>query len=439
METMNIGALASPDLEADLLGTIFIKPDNIFDIETIIKPSDFYRAAYGEIYQTMTEMAKDGEAIDLVTVTERLRKSNKLNRVGGLSIITAVANTVPSAVNYKRYAEDILMYSRRRQMVDVAETLRSEAFNMSKDISIEEMQAKIANIAIGNGNKVLTMKEELLRYLEQLSESYTNGDSCNLSGYEELDAVTGGWKPSQLIILAARPAMGKSALALNFAINSAKQGKKVAYFSLEMPKQDLINRMLASEKMINLSRLQTPPMLSQEDYSKAVQGVDILQDLGIYMFDSNVASPSDVMTRCKMIQGRFGLDLVIIDYLQLMTSGGRYEGNRVQEVSYISRALKMMAQNMKIPVIALSQLSRGVESRNDKRPMLSDLRESGSIEQDADIVMMLYRQSYYDLGSNSGETELNVVKNRNGKIATVGLQFFGEFTKFTSRQVEVPA
>ena len=253
-----------------------------------------------------------------------------------------------------------------------------------------------------------------------------------LTGFEQLDIMTGGWKPSQLIILAARPGMGKSALALNLAVNAGKEGKSVALFSLEMPKFDLIARMIAFEQNVSLAHFQTPQLLSDDDYTRILLAGEKLTKCNIHLFDENVATPTDVISRCKAVQAKCGLDLVIIDYLQLMTAGGKYGDNRVQEVSYISRQLKMLAQNMGIPVIALSQLSRSLESRNDKRPQLSDLRESGSIEQDADAVMMLYRESYYERDNDDTSTELAIMKNRNGELGTVMLDFFGEFTKFIS-------
>lgn len=433
-------SLSSVDTEAKLLSSILLKSDIIYDVSARLLPSDFYRKQYGVVYSAMLALATERKGVDVVTVTERLKARNDLERIGGLATITYLANLTPTAANYSMYVDIVLKYSKRRQMADLGALITGEANDLSKDISVDELQARIAKLAIGKGSEVSNFSDEIMGFMKRLDEMYQNGEDGIHSGFSMLDAATRGWKPAQLIVLAARPGMGKSALALNFAVNAAKEGKKVAYFSLEMPKFDLISRIVSFEGEIKLGDLQSPKLLGESGYSRLFTVAEKLHKLNVFLFDDNVATPADVAARCKVVQGLYGLDMVIVDYMQLMTAGGKYRDNRVQEVSYISRALKMLAQNMKIPVIALSQLSRGVEARQDKHPMLSDLRESGSIEQDADIVMMLYRESYYihtkrgddnkPVPNDDPYTELEVLKNRNGQPCTVGLDFIGQFTKF---------
>ena len=441
-------ALDSADVEARLLGSILVKSDCIYDVASRISPSDFYRKQYGLVYAALLDLANRRKPIDIVTATECLKERGDLERAGGVQVMTYLINLVPTAANYSVYADTVLKYSKRRQMMELGEIIKGEAADLSQDVSVEELQSRIASLAIGKQSKVTTFEDEMVAFFARINELYEGDGNSIESGYWQLDAVTKGWKPAQLIILAARPGMGKSALALNFAINAAKAGKKIAYFSLEMPKFDLITRIVAFEAGVDLSLLQAPRSMQSTDFDKVGACAEKLHKLNVFLFDDNVATPADIAARCKVVQGQYGLDMVIVDYLQLMTAGGRFKDSRVQEVSYISRALKMLAQNMKIPVLALSQLSRGVEARQDKHPMLSDLRESGSIEQDADIVMMLYRESYYvhikrggdnkPVMNNDTYTELEVLKNRNGQPATVGFDYIGQFTKFVERDEDVP-
>ncbi|BAL83551.1 putative replicative DNA helicase [Selenomonas ruminantium subsp. lactilytica TAM6421] len=432
MVKAKISDLKNSEAETGLLCSMMMKQDIIYDVSSTLKAEDFYSAQNQIIFKNLVAMSVKRQPIDLVTVVEQLRNSGDLEKVGGIMAITQIFNAVATSARYAEYADIVLKYSKRRQAVALSEEIARVACDVTQDFDSEDFMRKVAELAMNKQTTIKGFDEELVDFMAELDKRRIEKFSGILSGYDQLDSMTGGWKPSQLIILAARPSMGKSALALNFAVNAGMAGKSVAMFSLEMPKFDLISRMIAFEKNVRLAHLQTPQLLSEDDFTRIILASEKLSKCNIHMFDENVATPTDVISRCKAVQAKNGLDLVIIDYLQLMTAGGRYGDNRVQEVSYISRQLKMMAQNMGIPVIALSQLSRSLESRNDKRPQLSDLRESGSIEQDADKVMMLYREAYYDRESDDTSTELIVMKNRNGELGTVMLDFFGEFTKFIS-------
>lgn len=432
MVKANISDLKSNEAEQSLLSSMMLKPDIIYDVASRIKSDDFYSTQNQLFYQCLVNMSAERQPIDLVTVTEYMRKSGDLEKVGGLMAVSQIYNICGTSAQYGQYAEIVLKYSKRRQAVNLAEEMALMAGDVTQEFSSEEFMQKIAELSMAKKTIIRTFGEELVEFMAELDKRRMEKFSGILTGFEQLDIMTGGWKPSQLIILAARPGMGKSALALNLAVNAGKEGKSVALFSLEMPKFDLIARMIAFEQNVSLAHFQTPQLLSDDDYTRILLAGEKLTKCNIHLFDENVATPTDVISRCKAVQAKCGLDLVIIDYLQLMTAGGKYGDNRVQEVSYISRQLKMLAQNMGIPVIALSQLSRSLESRNDKRPQLSDLRESGSIEQDADAVMMLYRESYYERDNDDTSTELAIMKNRNGELGTVMLDFFGEFTKFIS-------
>lgn len=429
--TKQLGNLKNIEAEQCLLGAMLMKADIIADVESRVKTNDFYSTKNRVIYKAIKALNANGAKIDNIALIEFLKKMSKLDAVGGIMAIQQIEGMVYTAANYKAHIEVILKYSKRRQMLDLSEKLAQQAISLDDELSLSDVQEEIARIAVDDLGDLRTMQEEMLDFMEEFTKRKSDGYAGVQSGFTQLDRKTLGWKPSQLIILAARPSMGKTALALNFAINASMTGKSVAIFSLEMAKYDLIARMLAYMKNINLGKFLAPGEMEQRDYDRFFVGADSLSQHNLHLFDKNVASPSDIIAMCKTVQSRYGLDLVIIDYLQLLTSGGKYEGNRVQEVSYISRQLKMLAQNMSVPVIALSQLSRGVESRDDKRPRLSDLRESGSIEQDADAVMMLYRDSYYNPDTQDTTSELSLVKNRNGELGTIKLNFQGQFTKFS--------
>lgn len=434
----DISNLKNIEAEQALLCSMMLKPDIIYDVASQLKADDFYSVQDRLFFTNLVNMALERKPIDMVTTVEYMRNSGDLEKIGGIMAVTSIFNQVSTSSQYEQYIDIVTKYSKRRQAVTLAEEMTQIASDVTQDFSSEEFMQRIAELAMGKKTVIHTFSEEMVEFMAELDKMRME-EFCGIkSGFDQLDIVTGGWKPTQLIIVAARPSMGKSALALNFAVNAGLAGKSVCLFSLEMPKFDLISRMIAFEQNVSMSHFQTPQLLSDDDYTRILLAGERLTKCNIHMFDECVATPTDIISRCKAVQAKHGLDLVIIDYLQLMTAGGRYGDNRVQEVSYISRQLKTIAQNMKVPIIALSQLSRSLESRNDKRPMMSDLRESGSIEQDADKVIMLYRESYYERGNDDTSTEVIVAKNRNGALGTVMLDFFGEFTKFISQKNIVP-
>ena len=438
MVRQDISNLKNIEAEQALLCSMMLKPDIIYDVASQLKADDFYSMQDRLFFTNLVNMAMERKPIDMVTTVEYMRNSGDLDKIGGIMAVTTVVNATSTSSQYEQYVDIVMKYSKRRQAVTLAEEMTQIASDVTQDFSSEDFMQRIAELSMGKKTVIRTFGEEMVEFMSELDRMRMEKFSGILSGFDQLDVVTGGWKPTQFIVVAARPAMGKSALALNFAVNAGLAGKSVALFSLEMPKFDLISRMIAFEQNVSMSHFQTPQLLSDDDYTRILLAGEKLTKCNIHMFDECVATPTDIISRCKAVQAKHGLDLVIIDYLQLMTAGGRYGDNRVQEVSYISRQLKMIAQNMRVPIIALSQLNRSIETRNDKRPMMSDLRESGSIEQDADKVIMLYRESYYERDNDDTSTEVIVAKNRNGELGTVMLDFYGEFTKFISQKNIVP-
>lgn len=426
-----LGALKNTEAEYALLSCMVFKNAIVPDVMSRVESTDFYSQTNRLLFNAIAELYNTDVAIDYVTFVDHLKHKGVMDKVGGPAAVMRVIETEFTANNYEHYVDIILVYSKRRKMLELAEKIANRAVELSDEVSLDDIKAEIAELAINKPNDVRTMQEEILDFLAEFDRRRKDPNGGVQSGFDCLDRKTLGWKPSQLIILAARPAMGKTAFALNVAVNAAMNGKSVAIFSLEMPKYDLIARMVAYMKNVPISSFQLPSEMTEQDYGNAYLALDTLLKYNLHLFDKNVATPNDIIATCKAVQGKYGLDLVIIDYLQLLTSGGKYEGNRVQEISYISRQLKMLAQNMGIPVIALSQLSRAVETRDDKRPRLSDLRESGSIEQDADEVLMLYREGAYNPNTTDKSSELIIAKNRNGELGAVRLQYHGLFTKFS--------
>ena len=427
--------------EQSVLGAVFIAPDTIISLADELLPDDFYKPANKIVFKTMLSLFKKREPIDATTMVSALTNQGDISKIGGMNYVVELVNSTPTSKNVEHYAKLVKEKATLRKVIaDLSESLSSA---YQGDVSISDIISKteksmldISNQNTGTGfRNVADILDTHMQMVE--TRSQTDGVVTGLStGFVGLDKITTGLHEDNLIILAARPAMGKTALALNIAQYIAvKEKKPVAIFSLEMGAESLIERMLASEGMVEGYHLKTGN-LSVEEWSRLVHAQGNLYDAPIFVDDTAGIRISEIRSKArKLAQEMGGLGVIIIDYLQLIT-GSKGE-NRQQVVSEISRELKILAKDLKVPVIALSQLSRAVEQRQDKRPMLADLRESGSIEQDADIVAFLYRDAYYqkeqaDSQEANNVTELILEKNRHGSLGTVKLYFHKEYTKFSS-------
>lgn len=425
------------DAEQAVLGAMLIKKEAIAEVSQLLMPEDFYRDAHKIIYDAMLTLFNRNEPADIVTVTNYLDKENKLDKVGGITFVTALANIVPTAANVLYHANIVREKADLRHLINTATDIAGMAYEASDDVAdvIDKSEKMIMEVANRQNVSAFTpMKDIVIETFDKINILYESkggltGIPC---GFKDLDALTSGLQASDLILVAARPSMGKTAFTLNIAANVALKAKKtVAFFSLEMSKQQLVQRMLCSEGAIDSQKLKNGD-LNEEDWDKLVRTADKVSAAPLYIDDTAGITVMELRSKARRLKAEHGLDLIIIDYLQLMQ--GRSKGgsdNRQQEISEISRSLKAVARELNVPVIALSQLSRSVESRQIKRPMLSDLRESGSLEQDADIVMFLYREDYYDPETtNKNITEVIVAKHRNGPVDTVKMFFKKEFTRF---------
>lgn len=425
------------DAEQAVLGAMLIKKEAIAEVSQMLKPDDFYRDNHKTIFNAILALFNRNEPADIVTVTNYLDKENKLDQVGGITFVTALANTVSPAANVIYHANIVREKADLRHLINTATQIASMAYEEADDVTkvLDQSEKMIMEVASRQNVSAFTpIKDIILETFDKINTIYeSKGGLTGIpSGFVDLDALTSGLQPSDLILVAARPSMGKTAFTLNIAANVALKAKKtVAFFSLEMSKQQLVQRMLCSEGGIDSQKLKNGD-LNEEDWTRLMRTADRISGAPLHIDDTAGISVLELRSKARRLKAEHGLDLIIIDYLQLM-QGNNSKGsdNRQNEISEISRSLKALARELNVPVIALSQLSRGVESRQIKRPMLSDLRESGSLEQDADIVMFLYREDYYDPETtNKNITEVIVAKHRNGPVDTVKMFFQKQFTKF---------
>ncbi|MBP2663116.1 MAG: dnaC [Firmicutes bacterium] len=427
------------EAEQSVLGAMMIEREAISKVSEIIRPEDFYREAHRLIYNAMMELFNKNEAVDLVTVVEILRRDDKLEVVGGISYVSALANSVPTAANVMYHARIVEEKALLRQLITTATHVAGMGYEANEDVTVimdkaEKMILEVANRKAGQ--EFASIKNIIFDVFDRVSELYSSkGGITGLStGFKDLDKLTSGLQPSDLILIAARPSMGKTAFVLNIAQNVAiKEKQAVAFFSLEMSKEQLVQRMLCAEAPIDAQRLRIGE-LENNDWDKLVRAADRLAAAPIFIDDTAGITVMEMRSKARRLKIEHDLQLIIIDYLQLMqgSAGSSRSENRQQEISEISRSLKALARELKVPVVALSQLSRGVESRQVKKPMLSDLRESGSLEQDADIVAFLYREDYYDPETeHKNITDVIIAKHRNGPVDSIQLFFHKQFTKFS--------
>ncbi|NLW24219.1 MAG: replicative DNA helicase [Clostridia bacterium] len=423
------------DAEQAVLAAMMLDKDAIYEIVPLLKEKDFYKEAHGILYRTIVDLAEQGEPVDLITITESLRKSGNLEKVGGVGYIAQVANAIGTSTGVTHYAELIKEKSLLRSLIKIATNLAARSYEDSEETEqiLNDAERMILEISQGRVRGGLVPISEVIEGTIERLEILNNkkSDITGLtSGFRDLDKFTSGWQNSDLIIVAARPAMGKTSFCLNLAANAALLAKvPVAIFSLEMSREQLVQRMLSSAAMIDQQKLRTGRLLDKE-WIALTSALGPLAEAPIYIDDTPAISVREIRAKTRRLKAEKGLGLVVIDYLQLMSTGRRVE-SRQQEISEISRSLKALARELDIPIIALSQLSRAVEQSQNKRPSLSHLRESGALEQDADIVMFIYRDEYYNPESEKKAiAEIIIAKHRNGPVGTVELTFLKEFTKF---------
>ena len=425
------------EAERALLGGLLQQPDQLPTVGEVVQPDDFYRPEHGCLYKLLLEMHGRGESVDLVTVSDRVTREGQQARFGGVAYVVELPEHVPSTANLQHYAEVIKDKATLRELIRSARELAEQAYQQPDDVSALMERAAREFTSLGQGASrrswqqiSLVVDEELLR-IEKLSER-GGTTSGHTTGFADLDKKLAGLQPSDLLILAARPAMGKTALALNIAQNVALiEGVPVGIFSLEMGRGQLVTRMLCCHGLVDAGRVRTGS-LETEDWERFLDASEFLRKARVHIDDSPGLSIGDVKTRARRLKAEEpDLGLIVIDYLQLMR-GDDARAPREQQISSISRGLKEIAKDLGCPVMALSQLNRGVESRQDKRPMVSDLRESGAIEQDADVILFIYRDEYYnpDDSLDRGLAEVIIAKQRNGPTGTVKLAFQGQFTRF---------
>jgi len=420
------------DAERSLLGSILIDPESMIKVSDLLTPADFYADVNGQIFGAMLELHTKHKPIDLITLSDVLEEKKILEEMGGVSTLGELATEVPSASHIFEYGQIIKKKAVLRRMIRAGDRVMGFGYQEEKEVEelLENAEKEIFSISqTFLKEKFISIKEILNLRFEKFAELHESDDKEAVRGikshFASVDNILGGFQPSDLIVLAARPSMGKTALALTFALNAAIHDKKtIGIFSLEMSKEQLVDRMFASRLAVDSWKLQKG-RLSDEDFQRMGPVMDELAAAPVFIDDSISSSIPELRAKARRLQMEHGLDMIIIDYLQLMSTGNAsFSVNRVQEISEISRSLKALARELHVPIIALSQLSRSVEARNEKRPILSDLRDSGAIEQDADVVIMLYRDDYYHEDSDfPGITEIWVRKHRNGPIGHVDLRF----------------
>ncbi|MGI6212155.1 MAG: replicative DNA helicase [Anaerovoracaceae bacterium] len=429
------------DAERSVVGACIISSDALSKVIDIVSPEDFYDSKTREIYSTIVSMFRAGRSVDELTVADELRSEKKLEAIGGAGYIADLTGEVPSTINAPEYAEIVLEKSSLRKLIQAAEEIRAMGLDgkARADEILDTAESNIFSIAKQHQNRdYQPINDVLMKDLELIDEAskHTGTVTGLTTGFRDLDRATAGLQKSDLIIVAARPSMGKTAFALNIAENAAlKAGASVLIFSMEMSAEQLGMRLLSTTGNVEMEKLKRGSTMTADDWNNLRGAIDRLHSTKISIDDTPNPSIFEIRNKCRRKQSEEGLDLVVIDYLQLM--GDSSSDNRQQEISNLSRGMKLLAREMECPVIVLSQLSRAPELRKDRRPILSDLRESGSIEQDADIVIFLYRDEYYNEDTeNPGVCEINIAKHRSGATGKIDLAWVERYTKFADRQYE---
>src|SRR5205809_767766 len=434
------------EAECGVLGSIIIDPEAIVQVAEFLFPDDFYRDAHRTIYEVILQLYEHREPADFITICDELERRNKLEEVGGASYITSLINQVPTSGNVEYYGRIVERTSILRRLIHAAGQIAAIAYEEGDaDIALDKAEQLIFNISQRHARTDFSLLRDILsEYMNKLDQLHERrGTIVGVpTGFADLDHLTGGLQNSDLIILAARPAVGKSSMALTMAHNTAvKHQRSVAVFSLEMSKEQLVQRLLSMDASIDQQRLRTG-WIEEDEWDRIVYAMDTLSEANIWIDDTASISTMEMRSKARRLQAEHGVDLIIVDYLQLMqaTIGGRRNENRVQEISEISRSLKGLARELNVPILALAQLSRAVESRQSKVPQLSDLRESGSIEQDSDVVMFIYREDVYNPETERKNiADIIVAKHRNGPVGEISLYFQASQTRFHDLELTPPS
>lgn len=428
------------EAEASLLGALLIDSDAIVKIADSLRTLDFFDPKHQRIYDALTQLYEHHQAIDVLTLADRLKSNGHLESIGGPSYLTELTNFVPTAAHVEQYADIVAQKAMRRRLITASKHIGGLGYDESKQLRdlVEEAETSLFEVSQQHiKQNVISLEAILAESFDRLDDLHKDKQKVRgiPTGFKDLDNVLAGFQRSDLVVLAARPSMGKTALALNFAHNIAVQtNQPVLVFSLEMSKEQLVDRLLSMESGVDAWALRTGN-LTDADFEKIGQAMGTLSEAQIFIDDSPSITISDLRTKARREAHKRPLGLIIVDYLQLMSGGSRYGGdsNRVQEISEISRGLKGVARELNVPVLALSQLSRSVESRNPQIPQLADLRESGSIEQDADVVAFIYREEYYNPDTDRKKlTDILIKKHRNGPVGSIELYFDNERQRFRS-------
>ena len=424
------------EAEESVLGSMLLSRDAIAEVLELLHEDDFYRPAHRTVFRSVLDLYSHGQAVDPVTVAEELRRDGELADVGGAPFVHTLVSSVPTAANAGYYARIVKEAGILRRLIDVGTRIVQLGFETPQDTerAVDLAESWVYQVAQGRVSEdYQSLREVLTSTLEAIERLHNDSREITgvATGFPELDRLTSGLQSSNLVIVAARPAVGKSTLGLDIARNaSVRSGVPTVVFSLEMSRTELVQRLMCAECSVDMQRLRTGRM-EDSDWTRLTRSLGKLAEAPLFIDDSASLTMMELRAKCRRLKQRHGLGLVIVDYLQLMQPGKRVE-SRQQEVSEISRSLKLLAKELAIPVIAISQLSRQTEARSDKKPMLSDLRESGALEQDADMVMFIYREDLYDSESpRKGEADLIVAKHRNGPTDTVTVTFQGQYSRFT--------
>lgn len=432
----------SMEAEQAVIGSMLMDRDAMESALEILQPDDFYGRQYGTLFQAIRELNTENKPVDLVTLQERLKENNVPEELAGMDFIREVLGSVPTSANVKYYAKIVKEKSLMRRLIRTTEEITAQCYQGTDNVEalMDSTEKKIFNLMQSRGGGDFTpIRQVVINALERIeAASKQNGSITGVStGFIDLDYQTSGMQPSDLILVAARPSMGKTAFVLNMAQHMAfRDNITTAIFSLEMSKEQLVNRLFSLESKVDAQVLRNG-RLEDSDWERLIESAEIIGNSNLIIDDTPSISIAELRSKCRKYKMEMNLGVIIIDYLQLMSgsSGGKSSTSRQQEISDISRSLKAVARELNVPVIALSQLSRAVEQRDDKRPMLSDLRESGAIEQDADVVMFLYRDEYYNPDTEKKNlAEVIVAKQRNGSTGSVELVWLGQYTKFANKE-----
>ncbi len=432
----------SVEAEQSVIGSMLMGREAIMTASEMLTSDDFYQRQYGIIFDAILELSNEGKAVDVVTLQNRLREKDVPPEISEMEFMRDLLNTVPTSANIKHYAGIVSEKAILRRLIRLTEEIENECYLNREPVEeiLDTTEKKMFQLLQQrDSGDMVPIRQVVMDTLENIEKaSRTKGNVTGLpTGFTDLDYKTSGFQNSDLILVAARPSMGKTAFVLNIAQYMAfKKDLSVAIFSLEMSKQQLMNRLLSMESRVNSQSMRTGN-LKDEDWSKLIESAGVIGDSNLIIDDTPGITVRELRSKCRRYKLEHGLDIIMIDYLQLMSGGGRGSDSRQQEISEISRSLKALARELNVPVVALSQLSRAVESRTEHRPMLSDLRESGAIEQDADVVMFIYRDDYYKKDSDmKGIAEIIIAKQRNGPIGTVNLVWLPDYTKFMNLEQE---